>query len=58
MSLRSYLLSILFFFILILIPLYALAWQVKVITGGIISKYVSERWLHYIAGIDFIGIGI
>ncbi len=29
-----------------------------VLAGSVISKYVSERHLHYIAGIGFIGIGI
>jgi len=29
-----------------------------VLAGGIISGYVSEKYLHYIAGIGFIGIGI
>ncbi len=31
---------------------------IGVIAGCIICKYVSEKWLHYIAGIGFIGIGI
>jgi putative Ca2+/H+ antiporter (TMEM165/GDT1 family) len=25
---------------------------------GLISQYVSEKYLHYIAGIGFVGIGI
>ncbi len=29
-----------------------------VLAGGIISQYVSERHLHYIAGAGFIAIGI
>jgi putative Ca2+/H+ antiporter (TMEM165/GDT1 family) len=29
-----------------------------VLAGGIISQYVSEKVLHYTAGIGFIGIGI
>jgi putative Ca2+/H+ antiporter (TMEM165/GDT1 family) len=29
-----------------------------VVAGGIISQYVSEKVLHYAAGIGFIGIGI
>ena len=31
---------------------------IGVLAGGIISQYVSEKHLHYIAGIGFIGIGI
>ncbi|ABA57838.1 Protein of unknown function UPF0016 [Nitrosococcus oceani ATCC 19707] len=29
-----------------------------VLAGGIISQYISEKHLHYIAGVGFIGIGI
>ena len=29
-----------------------------VLAGGIISQYVSEKVLHYVAGIGFIGIGL
>ena len=29
-----------------------------VISGGFISQYVSERILHYLAGVGFIAIGI
>ena len=29
-----------------------------VIAGGFISEYISKKYLHYIAGIGFIGIGI
>ena len=29
-----------------------------VLAGGVISQYISEKYLHYIAGIGFIGIGI
>jgi putative Ca2+/H+ antiporter (TMEM165/GDT1 family) len=29
-----------------------------VLAGGIISQYISEKYLHYIAGIGFIGIGV
>ena len=29
-----------------------------VLAGGAISQYVSEKYLHYIAGIGFVGIGI
>lgn len=31
---------------------------VAVLAGGIISQYISEKVLHYMAGIGFIGIGI
>lgn len=31
---------------------------IGVLAGGVVSQYVSERYLHYIAGIGFIGIGI
>lgn len=31
---------------------------IGVLVGGIISQYFSEKHLHYIAGIGFIGIGI
>jgi putative Ca2+/H+ antiporter (TMEM165/GDT1 family) len=31
---------------------------IGVLAGGIISQYVSERHLQYIAGIGFIAIGI
>lgn len=31
---------------------------IGVLAGGVISQYVSERILHYIAGIGFVGIGI
>lgn len=29
-----------------------------VLAGGLISQHVSEKYLHYIAGIGFVGIGI
>jgi putative Ca2+/H+ antiporter (TMEM165/GDT1 family) len=29
-----------------------------VLLGGVISQYISEKQLHYIAGVGFIGIGI
>ena len=29
-----------------------------VLAGSVISQYISERHLHYIAGLGFIGIGI
>lgn len=35
-----------------------LATAIGVLAGGVISQYVSERNLHYIAGIGFVGIGI
>jgi putative Ca2+/H+ antiporter (TMEM165/GDT1 family) len=31
---------------------------IAVLAGGAISQYISERYLHYIAGIGFVGIGI
>ena len=31
---------------------------IGVLAGGVISQYVSEKYLHYIAGIGFIGIGV
>ena len=31
---------------------------IGVLAGTIISQYISERHLHYIAGAGFIGIGI
>jgi len=31
---------------------------IGVLAGGFISQYISEKHLHYIAGIGFIGIGI
>ena len=31
---------------------------IGVLAGGVISQYISERYLHYIAGIGFVGIGI
>ena len=35
-----------------------LAAGIGVLAGGAISHYVSEKFLHYIAGAGFIGIGI
>ena len=35
-----------------------LASGIGVLAGGVISQYFSERHLHYLAGIGFIGIGI
>ncbi len=31
---------------------------IGVLAGGLISQYLNPRYLHYIAGIGFIGIGI
>ena len=31
---------------------------IGVLAGGVISHYISEKHLNYIAGIGFIGIGI
>jgi putative Ca2+/H+ antiporter (TMEM165/GDT1 family) len=31
---------------------------IGVLAGGVISQYVSERYLHYIAGAGFVAIGI
>ena len=31
---------------------------IGVLAGGLIAQYVSAKYLHYIAGIGFIGIGI
>ena len=31
---------------------------IGVLVGGIISQNVNEKYLHYIAGIGFIGIGV
>ena len=31
---------------------------IGVLAGGLVSQYVSEKYLNYIAGIGFIGIGI
>ncbi|MDX1697326.1 MAG: TMEM165/GDT1 family protein [Thiohalobacterales bacterium] len=31
---------------------------IGVLAGGVIAQYVSEKYLHYIAGVGFIGIGI
>ena len=31
---------------------------VSVVAGSIISQYISTKYLHYIAGIGFIGIGL
>ena len=34
-----------------------IASAIGVLAGSIVSQYVSERFLHYIAGMGFIGIG-
>ncbi|MGD8999882.1 MAG: TMEM165/GDT1 family protein [Granulosicoccaceae bacterium] len=31
---------------------------IGVLAGGVISQYISEKYLHYVAGAGFIGIGI
>ena len=31
---------------------------IGVMAGGAISQYVSEKYLHYIAGIGFVAIGV
>jgi len=31
---------------------------IGVLVGGIISQNVNEKYLHYIAGVGFIGIGV
>ncbi|MEN8176350.1 MAG: TMEM165/GDT1 family protein [Pseudomonadota bacterium] len=31
---------------------------IGVLAGGLISQYISEKHLHYLAGVGFIGIGI
>lgn len=35
-----------------------LASGIGVLAGSVISQYVSEKYLHYMAGVGFIGIGI
>lgn len=35
-----------------------LASAIGVLAGGIFSQYISEKYLHYMAGIGFIAIGI
>ena len=29
-----------------------------VLTGSLLAEYINEKYLHYIAGVGFIGIGI
>ena len=31
---------------------------IGVLAGGLISQYVGAKFLHYIAGIGFVGIGV
>jgi len=31
---------------------------IGVLVGGLLSQYVSEKYLHYVAGAGFVGIGI
>lgn len=31
---------------------------IGVLAGTLISQYISEKYLHYLAGIGFVGIGI
>lgn len=31
---------------------------IGVLAGGVVSQYVSEKYLHYIAGLGFVVIGI
>lgn len=31
---------------------------IGVLAGGMISQYISEKYLHYLAGLGFIGIGL
>jgi len=35
-----------------------LASGIGVLVGGVISQYVSEKYINYVAGIGFIGIGL
>lgn len=35
-----------------------LASAIGVLAGGLVSQYVSEKYLHYVAGAGFIVIGI
>ncbi len=34
-----------------------LASAIGVLAGSFISEYISEKYLHYIAGLGFVGIG-
>lgn len=31
---------------------------IGVVVGGVISQNVNEKYLHYVAGVGFIGIGV
>ena len=31
---------------------------IGVLAGGLVSQYISERYLHYIAGVGFVAIGL
>ncbi|WP_460049360.1 TMEM165/GDT1 family protein [Sessilibacter sp. MAH2] len=31
---------------------------IGVLAGSLISEYINEKYLHYIAGVGFVGIGI
>lgn len=31
---------------------------IAVLAGGVISQYISEKHLHYVAGVGFVAIGI
>lgn len=35
-----------------------LASAIGVLAGGFISQYISEKYLHYLAGVGFVGIGV
>ena len=35
-----------------------IATAIGVLAGSLLSNYINEKYLHYIAGIGFIGIGI
>ena len=39
-------------------PALNVASGIGVLAGAVVSQYVSEKYLHYIAGIGFVGIGI
>jgi putative Ca2+/H+ antiporter (TMEM165/GDT1 family) len=31
---------------------------IGVLAGTLLSEYINEKYLHYIAGIGFVGIGV
>ncbi len=35
-----------------------LATAIGVMAGGVITQYISEKYLHYLAGVGFVGIGV